>query len=94
MTARRSRSPRGEETPFSSANRSLCGTPSVGTWSRRIGEEHRLVYLVEVHGDDGWLVLTRPPATALGIPDTPEVREQEIRFHAERMLRELTEDEQ
>lgn len=50
MTARRSRSPRGEETPFSSANRSLCGTPSVGTWSRRIGEEHRLVYLVD--GDD------------------------------------------
>ncbi len=61
---------------------------------RSVIEHDQLVYLVEVHGDDGWLVLTRPPATALGIPDTPEVREQEIRFHAERMLRELTGEDQ
>jgi hypothetical protein len=67
--------------------------PSSRPASQRI-ENDRLVYLVELHGDDGWLVLTRPPATALGIPDTPAVREQEIRFHAERLGRELTEDEQ
>ena len=56
-------------------------------------ENDRLVYLVELHGDDGWLVLTRPPATALGIPDTPELRDKEIALHAERLARELTENE-
>ncbi len=53
-------------------------------------ERDRLIYRVELKGDDGWLVLTRPTATALGIPDTREVRDQEIRFHTERLLREMT----
>jgi hypothetical protein len=57
-------------------------------------EDDKLVYLVELHGDDGWLVLVRPPATALGIPDTPELRDREIALHAERLAREIVEDEQ
>ena len=35
----------------------------------------------------------RPDPTALGIPDTPELREKEIELHAERLARELGEDE-
>lgn len=57
-------------------------------------ENDRLMYLVELHGDDGWVVLTRPPATALGIADTPELRDKEIALHAERLARELTEDDE
>ncbi len=53
-------------------------------------ENGRLVYRVQLKGDDGWVGLCGATAEALGIPDTPEVREQEIRFHTERMLRELT----
>ena len=55
--------------------------------------DDRLVYVVELHGDDGWLVLCGAAAPDLGIPDTPEVRQREVTFHAERLLRELTEDE-
>ncbi|MDP9431753.1 MAG: hypothetical protein M3P91_03280, partial [Actinomycetota bacterium] len=49
-------------------------------------ENGRLVYRVQLKGDDGWVGLCGATAEALGIPDTPEVREQEIRFHTERML--------
>lgn len=56
--------------------------------------DDRLVYQVEILSDHhGWVLLCGAYPEDLGIPDTPAVREQEIRFHAERMLRELTEDE-
>ncbi len=57
-------------------------------------EADRLVYLIEVCDDGGdWHVLTRPTAEACGFEDTPELRDQELAFHAERLARELIEDE-
>ncbi len=57
--------------------------------------EDKLIYRVEVKADDGYLTLTRPTAEALGIEDTPELRDREININAERLFERLTgEDEQ
>lgn len=57
--------------------------------------EDQLIYRVEVKADDGYLTLTRPTAAALGIEDTPELRDREISINAERLFERLTgEDEQ
>jgi hypothetical protein len=53
-------------------------------------ENDKLIYRVQLKGDDGWVGLCGATAEVLGIPDTPEVREQEIQLHAERLLREMT----
>lgn len=52
-------------------------------------EDDTLKYLVEVMSDIGWVVLTRPPAFALGIDDTPELRDEEIAVHVAHMFRDL-----
>ncbi len=53
-------------------------------------EDDQLVYRVQLKGDDGWLGLCGATATALGFEDTPELRDKEIKFHTERLLREMT----
>ncbi len=53
-------------------------------------EDDKLIYRVQLKGDDGWVGLCGATAEALGIPDTPEQRDREIEFHAERLLREMT----
>ncbi len=57
-------------------------------------ERDRLVYKVELKGDDGWVGLCGATSESLGIPDTPEMRDREIAFHAERLLDEITGEDQ
>ncbi len=59
---------------------------------RSVIEHDVLVYRIEVEADDAWVTVSRPPATALGIADTEDLRDQEISFHAERLARELQGD--
>jgi hypothetical protein len=56
-------------------------------------EGGRLVYRVQLKGDDGWIGLCGATAEALGFEDTPELRDKEIRFHTERLLREMTDED-
>jgi len=49
-------------------------------------EDDRLRYCVDVLTDTGWVVLTRPPATTLGLEDTAEARDIEIQWHLTRLL--------
>jgi hypothetical protein len=53
-------------------------------------ENDKLIYKVQLKGDDGWIGLCGATAESLGIPDTPEVRDREIAFHAQRLLDEIT----
>ncbi len=53
-------------------------------------EDDKLVYRVQLKGDDGWVGLCGATAEALGFEDTPELHDKEIRFHTERLLREMT----
>ncbi len=57
-------------------------------------ENGRLVYRVQLKGDDGWVGLCGATSESLGIPDTPEMRDREIAFHAERLLSEITGEDQ
>ncbi len=58
-------------------------------------EHDTLVYRVEIRGDDDeWHLLVRPPAALLGFEDTPDLRDKEIAFHTERLLREMTGEDQ
>lgn len=57
-------------------------------------ENDQLIYRVQLHGDASWTGLCGATAEALGVEDTPALRDKEIEFHAERLARELTEDEQ
>jgi hypothetical protein len=56
-------------------------------------ENDKLIYKVQLKGDDGWVGLCGATAQSLGFEDTPELRDKEIRFHTERMLREITGDD-
>jgi hypothetical protein len=57
-------------------------------------EDDKLIYRVQLKGDDGWVGLCGATAEALGFEDTSELRDKEIKFHTERMLREMTGEDQ
>ncbi len=56
-------------------------------------EDDKLIYRVQLKGDDGWVGLCGATATDLGFEDTPALRDKELKFHAERLLREMTGEE-
>jgi hypothetical protein len=53
-------------------------------------KDDQLIYSVQLKGADGWVGLCGATATDLGFEDTPELRDKELQFHTERLLREMT----